>query len=462
MANVSGRFEKQEYSQNSENTVTVVSSVMSGFKKASPLQKGLFWGITLSFTALVSATVGAAVALISPLPAPIGAIFQKTTFPNQTDILEAQAWNSLINQQLSRPVNILVMGIDRVLDAKNGDDVFKGRSDTMLLVRFDPSDKTVRMLSIPRDSRVRIPGHGFTKINDANVHGGPTLAAEVVSNTLGDVTVDRYVRVTTDAFKELVDLVGGVEVYVPERMYHKDVTQKLEIDLQEGWQNLNGDQAEQFARFRNQQYGDIGRVQRQQILLKALQQKIFSPTILPSLPKAVQVLQQYIDTNLSVEEMLAIANFGREIKRDDLRMILLPGRFNSLEEYDGRSYWILNRREIRTIVANNFTDNYSQGETSVYSLRIAIQNATHTKGLARRTRNYLAKQGYTNVYISDDSSQKLETTAIIAQKGDIHSANLLKNQLGIGKVESSSTGALDSDLTIRVGDDVAQFFDAQQ
>jgi len=304
------------------------------------------------------------------------------------------------------------MGIDRVLDAKNGDDVFKGRSDTMLLVRFDPSDKTVRMLSIPRDSRVRIPGHGFTKINDANVHGGPTLAAEVVSNTLGDVTVDRYVRVTTDAFKELVDLVGGVEVYVPERMYHKE--------------------------------------------------KIFSPTILPSLPKAVQVLQQYIDTNLSVEEMLAIANFGREIKQDDLRMILLPGRFNSLEEYDGRSYWILNRREIRTIVANNFTDNYGGGETSVYSLRIAIQNATHTKGLARRTRNYLAKRGYTNVYISDDSSQKLETTAIIAQKGDIQSANLLKNQLGIGKVESSSTGALDSDLTIRVGDDVAQFLDAQQ
>jgi hypothetical protein len=113
-------------------------------------------------------------------------------------------------------------------------------------------------------------------------------------------------------------------------------------------------------------------------------------------------------------------------------------------------------------VANNFTDNYSRGETSIYSLRIAIQNATHTKGLARRTRNYLAKQGYTNVYISDDSSQKLETTAIIAQKGDIQSANLLKNQLGIGKVESSSTGALDSDLTIRVGDDVAQFLDAQQ
>jgi LCP family protein required for cell wall assembly len=462
MANVSGRFDKQEYNHNTENTVTVVNPVMSGLKKASPFQKGLFWGIALSFTALASATIGAAVALISPLPAPIGAIFQKTAFPTQTEILEDQAWNSLINQQLSRPVNILVMGIDRVLDAKTSDDLFKGRSDTMLLVRFDPSDKTVRMLSIPRDSRVRIPGHGFTKINDANVHGGPTLAAEVVSNTLGEVKIDRYVRVTTDAFTELVNLVGGVQVYVPERMYHKDVTQKLEIDLQEGWQTLNGDQAEQFARFRNQQYGDIGRVQRQQILLKALQQKIFSPTILPSLPQAVQVLQQYIDTNLTVEEMLAIANFGREIQQDDLRMILLPGRFNSLEEYDGRSYWILNRQEIKTIVANNFTDNHSTSETSVYNLRIAVQNATNTKGLARRTRNYLAKQGYTNVYISDDSHQKLEKTEIIVQRGDIQSANALKNQLGIGRVESSSTGALDSDLTIRLGDDAAQSFNDQQ
>jgi hypothetical protein len=160
--------------------------------------------------------------------------------------------------------------------------------------------------------------------------------------------------------------------------------------------------------------------------------------------------------------MLAIANFGREIQQDDLRMILLPGRFNSLEEYDGRSYWILNRREIRTIVANNFTDTTATTETSIYNLRIAIQNATHTKGLARRTRNYLAKQGYTNVYISDDSHQKLEKTEIIAQKGDVQSANALKNQLRIGRVESSSTGALESDLTIRVGDDAAQFFNDQQ
>lgn len=460
MANVSGRFETQEYDSTGESTVTVASTVMNDLKKASPVKKGIFWGITLACTAIVSATLGAAVALISPLPTPIGAIFQKTNLQAKTDILEDQAWNSLLNQKLSRPVNILVMGIDRVLDAKTSDDLFKGRSDTMLLVRFDPRDNTVKMLSIPRDSRVRIPGHGFNKINDANVLGGPALATRVVSRTLGnEVQIDRYARITTDAFKELVDLVGGVEVYVPEKMYHKDVTQKLEINLEEGWQNLNGEKAEQFARYRNKQYGDIGRVQRQQILLKALQKKLFSPAILPSLPGAVQILQKYIDTNLSVEEMLAIANFGRSIQSEDVRMVLLPGRFNALSEYDGRSYWILNREQIGSIVRQNFTGTTKEPETSIAGLRIAVQNATNTDGMARRMRRYLIKQGYTGAYIGDDSHEKLSSTEIIVQKGDVSSAKTLKSQLGIGRVESSSIGDLDSDITIRVGDDAVRFLE---
>ncbi|MEG3437119.1 LCP family protein [Pannus brasiliensis CCIBt3594] len=459
MTNVSGRFETQKSGNNTENTVAVTSPDMNRKKISSAVKKGLFWGVTLGFTAVTSATIGAVVALMTPLPAPIGAIFQKTHFQAKTSILEDRAWNSLLNQKLSRPVNILVMGIDRVLDAKTTDDLFKGRSDTMLLVRFEPADNTVRVLSIPRDSRVRIPDHGFTKINDANVFGGPALATRVVSRTLGDVQIDRYARITTDAFKELVDLVGGVDVYVPEKMYHKDVTQKLEINLEEGWQNLDGDRAEQFARYRNKQTGDIGRVQRQQILLKALQQKLFSPTILPSLPGAVQILQKYIDTNLTVEEMLALAHFGLNVKREDVRMVLLPGRFNALSEFDGRSYWILNREQIREIVRKNFTDTTTGEETSIAELRIAVQNATNTNGMARKMRNYLVKQGYTNAYIGDDSHEKLSETQIIVQKGDFPSAKTLKSQLGIGTVEASSIGALDSDLTVRVGEDAIRFLD---
>ena len=164
--------------------------------------------------------------------------------------LPGREWHSLLQYKLDRPMTLLVMGIDRVLDVPNDSPrAFSGRSDTMLLLRFDPSVRSLRLLSIPRDSRVRIPGYGHRKINVANVYGGGELASSVVSNTLNDVTVDGYLRVTTDAFKQLVDLVGGVEVFVPYQMTYRDVTQNLEIDLPAGKQTLNGEQAEQFARF---------------------------------------------------------------------------------------------------------------------------------------------------------------------------------------------------------------------
>ena len=89
------------------------------------------------------------------------------------------------------------------------------------------------------------------------------------------------------------------------------------IDLEPGWQTLNGDQAEQFARFRKDNYGDIGRVQRQQMLLKALRQRLLSPKVLPRLPQIIRVMQQYIDTNLSLEEMLALVGFGLDLDKDD-------------------------------------------------------------------------------------------------------------------------------------------------
>jgi hypothetical protein len=190
-----------------------------------------------------------------------------------------------------------------------------------------------------------------------------------------------------------------------------------------------------------------------------LQKKLFSPAILPNLPGAVQILQKYIDTNLSVEEMLAIANFGRNVKREDVRMVLLPGRFNALSEYDGRSYWILNREQIGSIVRKNFINTATGEETSIAGLRIAVQNATNSSGLARRMRNYLVKQGYTGAYIDGDSPEKLSSTEIIVQKGDFQGANQLKSQLGIGRVESSSTGVLESDITLRAGEDAVRLLD---
>lgn len=408
------------------------------------------WSAAFILTATVSATLGATVALFTPL---------SPLIVPQNFVLGAKAnsWRQAFKYDLARPVNILVMGIDRVPDSpKNSPDVFTGRSDTMLLLRLDPTEESVTMLSIPRDTQVELPGVGLAKINDANVEGGAALAARVVSRTLNDVPVDRYVRVTTDAFRELIDLVGGVEVFVPYPMEYEDVTQDLYIDLEPGWQTLNGDQAEQFARFRKDNYGDIGRVQRQQMLLKALRQRLLSPKVLPRLPQIIRVMQQYIDTNLSLEEMLALVGFGLDLDKDDFQMVLLPGRFSNPEEYVA-SYWIMDAagrdRVMQQYFQQSFDWSSSEIRRSPQRLRIAVQNATDEPRLAHKVARYLAKNDFYNVYIVEDWPDQIHETQIIVQQGDLKAAGTLKRVLQLGHVEASSTGDIESDLTIRVGED---------
>ncbi|GBF80965.1 LCP family protein [Aphanothece sacrum] len=430
-------------------------------KKISPLYRGLLWGMTFSCTAALSATVGAGLTLMSPLSNNVLPFIQQVKLPWQTafnpktapNAAPSMGTNLLLPYRLSRPVNVLVLGIDRVLDAPPGSlEGFGGRSDTILLLRFDPETQSVKMLSVPRDSRVDIPEVGYSKINDANVHGGPALTARVLSKTLNDLPIDRYVRVTTDAFKELVNLVGGVEVYVPHAMQYEDKTQKLTINLEEGQQTLNGEQAEQFARFRKDGYGDIGRVQRQQVLLKSLRQKLTNPTIIPRIPQAISLLEKHIDTNMTWEEMLALVNFGRQLERDKVQMVMLPGRFSQEEEFDARSYWVLSSEGRDRVMQEYFgISGETQSEHSPNRVRIALQNGADDPALSQQVIEYLAKEGFHNVYTIGDAPELLRESEIIVQKGDLEAAQLLQTALGIGRVEASSTGDLDSQLTLRIG-----------
>jgi LCP family protein required for cell wall assembly len=412
--------------------------------------------LALIAVAAVSTAIGVAAAMLIPLPTGI-ASSQKGE-PSA----DSNLWQSGFQYQVGRPVNVLVMGIDRVPGAKPGSkELFDGRSDTMLLLRVDPTDDTVKLLSIPRDTQVNISNVGVTKINDANVRGGAELAATTVSSVLNGMAIDRYVRVDTAAFRELVNLLGGVEVYVPEAMSYVDQTQKLKINLSPGLQTLNGDQAEQFARFRHDAYGDIGRVQRQQTLLKALLKRATSPAIIPKLPGLVVSMQKYIDTNLSLEEMLALTGAGRKLSQGNFKMVMLPGRFSTPTEFNA-SYWIMNPTGRDRVLQQYFNQGTTEPGSSTAaadslqsanSLRIAIQNASSKPDAANQLQRYLANRGFANVYVSSDWADKQSQTQIVAQQGDLGGAETLRRLLGLGRVEADSTGDLESDLTIRLGND---------
>jgi hypothetical protein len=245
-------------------------------------------------------------------------------------------------------------------------------------------------------------------------------------------------------------------------MVYKDVTQKLDINLAEGLQVLNGDQAEQFARFRKDANGDIGRVQRQEILLTSLQKRLNNPTIIPRIPQAINILQKSVDTNLTMEEVLALANFGRQLDKAQIHMVMLPGRFSQPDEFDGRSYWILSGSGRDRVMDQYFGLN-EQTQTEVTSnrsikrLSIALQNATDDPALLEKVQSYLRQNNFRNVYTVHDAPQLLGETEIVAQKGDLRSANKLQALLGLGRVEASSTGDLASDLTLRIGLDASHW-----
>lgn len=454
--NSEAKVGNQDTQKTQKPTAAVISTSTaaesSGGKPTSKLRKWLFRSFALGFSAVASATIGAVLVLMTPLPSAIAPDGSRQPF-SLNDL-----WRQGFRYQITRPVNVLVMGIDLPLDLPEGaapDDVFAGRSDTMMLLRVDPGTQAVSVLSIPRDTQVEIPGLGIEKINYANVAGGPKQAAQIVSRTLNGVTIDRYVRVSTIAFRELVDMMGGIEVYVPERMEYIDNTQKLEIDLQPGQQTLNGEQSEQFARFRSEADGDIGRVQRQQQVIRALREKLSSPTVITRIPQAIELFQKYIDTNLTMEEMLALADFGSDLDQQNFRMVMLPGRFSTPVE-SVASYWILDPVAKDQIMQEQFDvssiASVSQSDDPK-DLRVAVQNASSNPQLGSQVAAFLQSQGYDNVYVVEDWTTPQGQTQIIAQRGDLESAEMVGTALGLGQIVPASTGDLSSDLTIQVGDD---------
>lgn len=430
------------------------------------IPKWLGLGVALVGVASASAIGGAFLAVsLSSTPLLQGSLTEEeSAFFNQDEPIAEG--NSLQVPRLTRPVNILVLGM-KVLTTDvetlppGAEDLgyhalvnsFEGLSDTMLLLRFNPHTDQLIVLSLPRDTRTLVQGQ-MTKLNEANRVGGPALTAKSVSDLLGGVEIDRYVRINVQGVEKLVDALGGVEVNVPKDMKYQDDSQHLYINLKAGEQRLDGDKALQFLRFRYDDYGDIGRIQRQQMLMRAIMEQALNPKTIARLPKILSVVQSHVDTNLSVEELLALTGFASKTNSYNIQMLMLPGDFSSTGDFE-LSYWLPNLTDIDAMMAEYFgygTRQVAASEDPQY-LRIAIQDSTGDAIAVDSLVQTLYDSGYYNVYIEQDWSEELPITRVVAQNGDLGSAETLQRFLGVGEVRVESTGILDSDITIQLGRD---------
>lgn len=224
--------------------------------------------------------------------------------------------------------NVLLFGIDDTDGIR--------RSDAILVAHLDPQEKRVGVISIPRDTRVDIPGHGPDKINHAYAYGGTPLLADTVARFL-QVPIHHYVRVNLKGLEEVINHVGGVEVAVEKDMYYVDKAGGLTIDIKKGRRMLSGKQAAEFARFRSDGEGDIGRIQRQHHLIMAVTEKVLSTGRLFELPAVLKMFQSSIKTDLSVKEMINLAvQLSSAYRRERLDLGTVPG---AVTRIDSLSYW---------------------------------------------------------------------------------------------------------------------------
>ncbi|MBQ9388819.1 MAG: LCP family protein [Synergistaceae bacterium] len=226
-------------------------------------------------------------------------------------------------------VNVLIVGLDNVEGGS--------RTDAIALAIFDAENRALRIASIPRDSRVYIPGRSWDKINHAYVYGGINLLRESLVNLTG-MPVDYFVKINYKSFPRIVDILGGIDIYVEKRMHYNDYSGKLFINIPAGQQHMDGKTALGYVRFRHDPLGDIGRVRRQQKFIDTMMKKLKTPSIIPRIPAIVNELFDAIDTDLAPLEALKLVQFANSIPPDRIKMFMAPGRTGSSKNI---SYWIL-------------------------------------------------------------------------------------------------------------------------
>ncbi|WP_302370227.1 LCP family protein [Acidaminococcus massiliensis] len=246
--------------------------------------------------------------------------------------------------QLHGKRNIMVLGVDR----RSGD---TGRSDTLFVTMLDTSRNQAALLSVPRDTLVSIPGHGWDKVNHAYAYGGHDLSRKTLENFLG-IQINNYVLVDFQGFIKLVDAIGGVDIDVEKPMQYADPydgENGLVINLQPGRQHMDGTTAIQYVRYRDEE-GDIGRVDRQQKFMKAVFAKLRSTSLLTRAPEIARTLYQSIETDLSVTDLASLlVTFAKNVSgTSQLETAMVQG---SPAYLDDISYWIPNMMALRQQVA---------------------------------------------------------------------------------------------------------------
>lgn len=248
----------------------------------------------------------------------------------------------------NKKINILLVGID----ARYEDEI--SRSDTNLLLSIDPKNNKIVIISLPRDTFVELPGYeGYQKLAHAHSYGGVPLLIKTVENLLG-IEIPFYVEVNFEGFIKMIDLIGGVTIDVEKDMNYESYLGDVKIHLKKGLQHLDGEKALMYVRFRMDETGDIGRMERQQKFLKAIIEQSLKIKNTIRLQKVLVELKNWVKTNLEPWQIIKLGVLFKTIDSGDIITMTLPGYPGWYS--DGLSYYFLYSDKLEELINTYLKD----------------------------------------------------------------------------------------------------------
>ena len=243
--------------------------------------------------------------------------------------------------------NVLVLGLD---DSANTDNAEEKRADAILLISMENATGKVRILNIPRDTWVTMAqDKGETRLTHVYAVGGAPLMVRTI-NQMFDISIHQYVIFDLVTFGRLVDAVGGIDLYVEQNMDYDDPEAGLSIHIRQGYRHLDGVGAEHYLRYRSDDLGDLGRMQRQQKFVKAFYAKLLRVDTLPKIPAIADILKQDVTTSAELFDSVHIGNVIRKLNVEPPRTIMLPGDFARGDD----TVWIMDRAATDKIIHELF------------------------------------------------------------------------------------------------------------
>ena len=360
--------------------------------------------------------------------------------------------NEVGSWQGAERLNVLLLGIDQ----RPNDDPDTTRTDTMIVLTLDPATKTAGMLSLPRDLYVPLPNRDAQdRINTAHVYGGPSYAMQTVEYNFG-IPIQHYVRVNFNALTTLVDLVGGIDVYVDE-----DINDQAYPDMNygydpfvisAGWHHMDGATALKYARTRHGS-SDFYRMRRQQQVIMALRDRVLSTDaivkLLPEAPQILQTLHDSISTDFSPSEIVQLILFAKDLPSDKITKVIVDE--TSVQGWTtptGGQVLIPVRDQIRKLRDKLYAPpepQSSEANATPEPGRISVQNGTNVKGLAATVQANLKTKGFDVVEVGNAEGDHPQTVII-----DYHGRALYIQQLAaaLGVPATAINTTLDSNSTL--------------